>query len=396
MAPSLPEPPAPAPATPARSWRARVPWTTWAPIAALALLVASWTAEPAGATGAVLYTVVGVVLAGAVLAAVHHAEVVAHRVGEPFGSLVLAVAVTTIEVGLIVTLMVSGGDDVSTLARDTVFAAVMISLNGIVGLALLVSALRHHLARFNPEGAGAALATVVALAGLTLVLPRFTTSEAGPEFSGPQLAFAAVVSLVLYGLFVFTQTVRHRDFFLPVEVPDRSGAHAQDQNADESEGEGAHAAPPTHRETLISLGLLVVALVSVVGLAKVESPAIEGVVSALGFPYAFVGVVIALLVLAPETIAATRAAAREQVQVALNLGFGSAMASIGLTIPVIAVASIWLEGPLALGLEPVQTVLLAVSIVVGVLTVVPGRAKPLQGGVHLVLLAAFVFLAVNP
>ena len=370
----------------------RFSWTTVAPVLAAVVLAATWGRHPGGALEVVMYAVAGAFLIGAVLAAVHHAEVVAHRVGEPFGSLVLAVAVTIIEVGLIVTLMVSGGENVASLARDTVFAAVMISLNGIVGLALLVSALRHHLARFNPEGAGAALATVVALAGLTLVLPRFTTSASGPEFSGPQLAFAAVVSLVLYGLFVFTQTVRHRDFFLPVEA---AQDRRDDLATDEDEG-GPHAEPPSGREALTSLGLLVVALMAVVGLAKVESPAIEGVVAALGFPYAFVGVVIALLVLAPESIAATRAAARQRVQIALNLGFGSAMASIGLTIPVIAVASIFLDGPLELGLQPVQMVLLALTVAVGTLTVVPGRAKPLQGGVHLVLLAAFVFLSINP
>ncbi|MET0525561.1 MAG: ionic transporter y4hA, partial [Nocardioides sp.] len=287
---------------------------------------------------------------------------------------------------LIVTLMISGSDDTSTLARDTVFAAVMISVNGIVGLALVVGALRHHLAIFNAEGAGSALATVITLASVTLVLPRFTTSEPGPEFSPSQLAFAAVTSLALYGLFVFTQTVRHRDFFLPVET----GRGFRDDDGD------GHADPPDDRTALIGLGLLALSLVGVVGLAKVESKSIEDAVAAVGFPHAFVGVVIALLVLLPESIAATRAAAREDVQTSLNLAYGSAMASIGLTIPTIAVASIWLDGPLELGLTPMQIVLLAISAVVSVLTVVPGRAKPLNGGVHLVLLAAFVFLAIKP
>ena len=335
-------------------------------------------------------TVVAAALVGAVLTAVHHAEVVAHRVGEPFGSLVLAVAVTVIEVALIVTLMVSGKGDTSTLARDTVFAAVMISVNGIVGLSLLVGALKRDLAVFNPEGTGAALATVIALAGLCLVLPRFTTSEPGPVFSPGQLTFAAIASLTLYGLFVFTQTVRHRDFFLPVEGPDEGGRGPVDEDGD------GHADPPSDRTALVSLGLLLVALVSTVGLAKVESPAIEDGVDALGFPQSFVGVVIALLVLLPETIAAVRAASRARVQTSLNLALGSAMASIGLTIPTLALASIWLDGPLALGLGTVQMVLLLLTVLVAVLTVVPGRAKPLQGGVHLVLLSAFVFLSISP
>ncbi len=281
-------------------------------------------------------------LAGAVLAAVHHAEVVAHRIGEPFGSLVLAVAVTVIGVGLIVTLMISGGPETSSLARDTVFAAVMITTNGIVGISLLLGAIRHGLAVFNSEGTGAALATVAALATLCLVLPAFTTSRPGPQFSPAQLAFAAVASLVLYGMFVLTQTVRHRDFFLPV-ASDRTVL-----------GEEDHAHPPTRRQAVTSLGLLLVALVAVVGLAKIESPAIEAAVAAAGFPHSFVGVVIALLVLAPEALAAVRAARRNRLQISLNLAMGSAMASIGLTIPAIAVATIWLEGPLLLGLGRVS------------------------------------------
>jgi Ca2+:H+ antiporter len=355
-------------------------WTTAVPVLALIVLALTWGRH----LPVVLNVLVAVVLMGAVLAAVHHAEVVAHRVGEPFGSLVLAVAVTIIEVALIVTLMASGGDDAASLARDTVFAAVMITCNGIVGLSLLLGALRHHVVVFNAEGTGAALATVTTLAVLSLVLPTFTTAAAGPQFSSSQLAFAAVASLVLYGAFVLTQTVRHRDFFLPVTP---RGVPVEDDE---------HAEPPSNRAALTSLGLLLVALVAVVGLAKVESPVIEDTVAAVGFPQSFVGVVIALLVLLPETLAAARAARLNRLQTSLNLAFGSAMASIGLTIPVIAVATIWLEGPLLLGLGATQVVLLAVTVVVAVLTVVPGRATRLQGVVHLVLLAGFVFLAINP
>ena len=376
----------------------RPSWTTVAPILAIVALVPAWFAHPEG----VVLGVLAVRLGAAVLAAVHHAEVVAHRVGEPYGSLLLAVAVTIIEVGLIVTLMVTADKDASGLARDTVFAAVMITVNGIVGLSLLVGALKHHLAVFNPEGTGAALATVIALAVLCLVVPSVTTSEPGPEFTGAQLAFAAIASLALYGMFVFTQTIRHRDFFLPVEqgqhtpMVQSSGGGDSFEHAPVDLDEDGHADPPTNRAALASLGLLVLSLVAVVGLAKIESPAIESGVAALGFPPAVVGVVIALLVLAPETIAAVRAAARNRVQVSLNLALGSAMASIGLTIPAIAVASIWLDGPLELGLNQLQTVLLLLTAAVAILTVVPGRAKPLQGGVHLVLLAAFLFLTVAP
>lgn len=362
--------------------RGRYGWAVVVPMVASAALVVTWGRKP----GDLVLALVAILLVGAVLSAVRHAEVVAHRVGEPYGSLVLAVAVTVIEVALIVTLMITADQDNAGLARDTVFAAVMISINGIVGLSLLVSALRHGLAVFNPEGTGSALATVVTLATLTLVVPRFTTAEAGPEFSSGQLTFAAIASLSLYAMFVFTQTVRHRDFFLPVEA----GGTAPDEDED------GHADPPAARQALASFGLLLVALISVVGLAKVESPAIERAVAAAGFPYAFVGVVIALLVLLPESISAVRAAARRRVQISLNLAYGSAMASIGLTIPTIAVASIWLDGPLKLGLGETEMVLLLLSVIVAVLTIVPGRAKPLAGGLHLVILAAYLFLTISP
>lgn len=355
-------------------------WTSFVPVLAVVLLVFTWGRDLPGWVVAL----VTLVLAGAVLAAVHHAEVIAHRVGEPFGSLVLAVAVTIIEVALIVTLMVDGGDKSSTLARDTVFAAVMITCNGIVGLCLLAASLRHRTAVFNPEGTGAALATVATLATLSLVLPTFTTSKPGPEFSSVQLTFAAVSSLILYGLFVATQTVRHRDYFLPIT---RQG---QVITVDD------HASAPSARTALISLGLLGLALIGVVGLAKGVSPTIESGVAAANLPHAVVGVIIALLVLLPETIAALRSARRDRVQTSLNLALGSAMASIGLTIPAVALASIWLSGPLVLGLGPTHMVLLALTVVVSSLTVVPGRATPLQGGVHLVLFAAYLELALNP
>jgi Ca2+:H+ antiporter len=355
-------------------------WPTVVPVVAVLALLVTWGRHP----GPVVVGLVALVLAGAVLAAVQHAELIAHRLGEPFGSLVLAVAVTVIEVALIVTLMVSGGPKTESLARDTVFAAVMITCNGIVGLSLLAGARRYGVSNFNPEGTGAALASVVSVATISLVLPTFTSSAQGPRFSPGQLAFAAVASLAVYGLFVLNQTVRHRDFFLPVTA---SGEIAPPE---------VHAAPPTARQAWTSLALLVLALVAVVGLAKVESPSIEAGVKAVGFPPSFVGVVIALLVLLPETLAAFRAAVRDRVQISLNLSYGSAMASIGLTIPAIAVASIWLDDRLLLGLGSVQIALLALTVVVSILTVVPGRATRLQGAIHLILFAAFLFLSVSP
>ncbi|MGW4891610.1 calcium:proton antiporter [Kitasatospora sp. NPDC004240] len=355
-------------------------WTVIVPLLAFVVLVLTWQRDLPG-------WVVGVVscfLAGAVLAAVHHAEVIAHRVGEPFGSLVLAVAVTVIEVALIVTLMADGGDKAATLARDTVFAAVMITCNGILGLSILVAAVKYRVAVFNAEGTGAALACVGTLATLSLVLPTFTTTSPGPQFSTSQLIFAAVASLVLYGLFVTTQTLRHRDYFLPV-TPEGEVLEEDD-----------HADPPTGRAALISLLLLGAALVSVVGLSKGVSPTIESAVQSAGLPNSVVGVVIALLVLLPETIAALRAAVRNRVQTSLNLALGSALASIGLTIPAVTIASAWLSGPLVLGLGPTHLVLLTLTIAVGTLTVIPRRATLLQGAVHLAVLAAYLELAVTP
>ena len=355
-------------------------WTAIVPVVAVVVLALGW----GRALPPLIVGVVTLFLAGAVLAAVHHAEVVAHRVGEPYGSLVLAVAVTVIEVALIVTLMIAGAGSAETLARDTVFAAVILTCNGIVGLSIVAGTRHGAVVSFNAEGAGAALATVATLSTLCLVVPTFTTSSPGPVFSPAQLTFAAITALALYGLFVTLQAGRHRDYFLPVTAGSGGG------DADE------HATPPSTRAAVTSLALLLIALVGVVGNAKLVSPTVERAVAAAGFPVSVVGVIIAMLILLPETLAAVRAARRGRMQISLNLAFGSAMASIGLSIPTIAVASIWLPVPLHLGLGANHIVLLALTCIVTVLTVVPGRATLLQAGVHLALLAAYLFLAVSP
>lgn len=353
-------------------------WSVLLPIAALALL--AWPSDSSPGIGRL--AVIGTCLVAAVMAAVHHAEVVAHRVGEPFGTLLLAVAVTVIEVALIVSLMLAGGESTVALARDTVFAAIMIVCNGVVGLCVLVGGLRHRVVLFRVEGTSPALAVLVALSTLTLVLPTFTTSTPGPTFSVAQLAFAGLVSLLLYGAFVFVQTVRHRDYFLPV-----------DTDADDRSG---HAEPPPTWVAGVSGALLMACLVAVVGLAKALAPSIEAGVRAAGAPQAVVGVIVAMLVLLPETWAAVRAAARNRLQTSLNLALGSGLASIGLTIPVVAVLSLWFPHPLTLGLAPKETVLLMITFLVGTLTLASGRATVLQGAVHLVLFVVFLFLAVVP
>ncbi len=245
-------------------------WTIWTPIAAWIVFGAAFVLPQ----NALLLALVGIALAGSVFAGVHHAEVVAHRVGEPFGTLVLAVAVTVIEVALIVSVMLSAGPEKAGLARDTVFAAVMIVCNGIVGICLLVGGLRHREQGFQIRGASASLAVLASLSVLTLVMPNYTQTRPGPVLSPSQLAFAGVSSLVLYGVFVFVQTVRHRDYFL-TNVPD----------------ENAHAEPPRANVALLSGVLLFVCLVAVVLLAKLLSPAVERAILQAGAPPAVVGIV---------------------------------------------------------------------------------------------------------
>jgi Ca2+:H+ antiporter len=355
----------------------RAPWWTWTwPILAFAIMIVTTIFGAAGPTA----TVAGAVLIAAVFAAVYHAEVVAHRIGEPFGTLVLALAVTIIEVALIVSVMLGVSADKAGLARDTVFAVVMIICNGIVGLCLLWGGMRHHEQGFEVQGASAALAVLASLTILTMILPNYTVGTPGPAFSTSQLVFAAIVSLVLYGSFVFVQTLRHRDYFLPLD----------------GGGEEDHASAPSTKVALISLGLLLVSLVAIVGLAKALTPAVENIIESLGAPKAVVGIAIAMLVLMPESLAALRAARGNRLQTSLNLALGSALASIGLTIPAVAVVSITLGQQLDLGLDAKEIVLLSLTLLVGVITLGTGRTTVLQGIVHLVIFAAFLFFSIVP
>lgn len=352
-------------------------WWLAAPIVGALTVVAGLLVDVAGALAFPFVAVLVVT----VLAAVHHAEVVAHRIGEPFGTLVLAVAVTVIEVALIVSVMIGAPEAKAGLARDTVYSAVMIVCNGIVGLSLLSGGARHHEQGFHLQGASAALAVLAALTVLTMIVPNVTVSAPGPSFSDAQLVFAGIVSLVLYGSFVFVQTIRHRDYFLPVET-----------EADEE----AHATPPSDRQAMLSLGLLAVALVAVVGLAKVLTPAIEAGLAAAQAPESVLGIVIAGIVLLPEGVAALRAARANRLQTSLNLALGSALASIGLTIPAVVVLALAFDFPLQLGLGVKDSVLLLLTLMLGVVTLGTGRTTVLQGIIHLVVFAAFVFFAFVP
>lgn len=354
-----------------------MPWWAWAwPTFAWLVLLATFI----GGIGLGLAGAAAIALITTVFAAVYHAEIVAHRVGEPFGTIVLAVAVTVIEVALIISVVIAAPAEKADLARDTVFAAVMIVCNGIVGLCLLWGGARHHEQGFQVFGASAALAVLAALTVLTLILPNLVTTVPGPVFSTAQLAFAGIVSLVLYCAFIFVQTVRHREYFLPLQ-PDHDEALEK---------------LPSNTTALVSAGVLLAALVAVVGLAKSLTPVVETAVRLLDIPKGLVGIIIAALVLMPEGLTALQAARANRLQTSLNLALGSALASIGLTIPAVAAVSIALHQPITLGLDQKEQVFLALTLFISVITLGTGRTTVLQGIIHLAIFAVFLFFAIIP
>ena len=320
-------------------------------------------------------------LCAAVFSAVHHAEVVGARVGEPFGSIILAVSVTVIEVGLIVALMLAADDGGPTIARDTVYSAVMLVLTGLIGLCLILGGHKHYEQKIRVSGTSSYLAVLGVLAAIALILPNYTTSTAGPTYSAAQLAAAAIVSMMLYGAFLFVQTVRHRDYFLA------SG------DADEDDGD---LPVPSNPQTVTSLVFLIISLVAVVLQAKMLAPRLDNLIDYAGLPPEFTGVVIAALVLAPESIAAVRASLANKPQISINLALGSALASIALTIPVITLLAAFADVQLALGVPPAKVALLVLAMFVSVITLLPGRTTVLQGVVHLGLFIMFIVVAAVP
>ena len=328
--------------------------------------------------------IVALVIGGSVLAAVYHAEVIAHRVGEPFGTFLFAIAVTVIEVGLIVSIMQADPVAGATLARDTVMAAIMIILGGVTGACLLLGGLNHGEQRYRQSGVSAGLATLAALSVITLILPNHVVSVSGPLYAPAQLAFVGLVSLILYATFVLVQTVRHRDYFLP----------ASDERAQLPKD--ARAPLPTNRVTWSSAALLIVSLVAIVFLAKSLAPTVEAAVTGLGAPKALVGVIIAGIVLLPEGLAAVRAARANRLQTSMNLALGSALATIGLTIPVVAAIAIIWDWELVLGVNGTNEVLLALTLLVATLSLSTGRTTIMQGVLHLVLFGIFLFMLIVP
>ncbi|MBT8593989.1 ionic transporter y4hA [Polynucleobacter paneuropaeus] len=337
-----------------------------------ALLSQTWFIAPMGIT-----------LIGAVLSAVHHAEVIAHKTGEPYGTLVLSISVTIIEVSLIISMMLTGHEGSEFIARDAVFATVMIVINGVIGLCIFVGGLTHHEMSFRNEGTNSALAVLTALATFILVMPIVTVSTPGPDFTKSQLAFAGIASFALYIAFLFFQTVSHRDYYLP---------KTEDKKTDSN----FHALKPSNLKTGVSGVLLIISLIVVVGLAELLSPAIERGVAAAGAPKTIVGIAIALLVLLPEGFAAVRAAKANRLQSSLNLALGSALASIGLTIPTVAAIAIFFNLPLSLGISDLNMVLMYLSFFIGALTLAIGRTTLLQGIVHVIIFLEYLFLSLVP
>ena len=325
----------------------------------------------------------GATLIGAVLSAVHHAEVIAHKTGEPYGTLVLSISVTIIEVSLIISMMLTGHDGSEFIARDAVFATVMIVINGVIGLCIFVGGLKHHEMSFRNEGTNSALAVLTALATFILVMPMVTVSTPGPDFTKSQLAFAGIASFSLYVAFLLFQTITHRDYYLPK-------IHGKREDSSE------HADKPSNSKTAISAVLLLLSLIAVVGLAEALSPAIEAGVKAAGAPKTVVGIAIAMLVLMPEGFAAVRASRANRLQSSLNLALGSALASIGLTIPTVAAIAIFFDLQLSLGITSLNMVLMYLSFFIGALTLAIGRTTLVQGVVHLIIFFEYLFLSLVP
>jgi len=318
-------------------------------------------------------------LVSSVLSAVHHAEVVAHKVGEPFGTIILAICITVLEVSLIISLMIAGGEHATTYARDTIFAAIMLILNGILGICIWIGGVKFREQYFARTSATTYLVSLVAILVITLILPNYTTSRTGPYYTHSQLIFVSFACLLIYSTFLMVQTVRHRNYFI-------TGA----------EEEEATSSAPSFLKTIISLSTLIVCLGVVVFMAKALSPAIEDLVEKIGAPQSLVGVIIAAVVLLPEGFAAIRAARNDRIQSSINLSLGSALASIGLTIPSVAAVCIVYDIPLALGIDKKSIILLALSVFTVMLSLSRGKTNILYGMVLLVNLMAYIFYVIVP
>jgi Ca2+:H+ antiporter len=349
-------------------------WTTIIPIVAWILFLTGLINH-----SSIFQIIAGVLLILSVMSAVHHSEIIAHKVGEPFGTIILAVAITVIEVSIIISLMISGGEQALSLARDTIYSATMLILNGIVGLCLLIGGIKHHVQSFSKHSVTIALVSLVSIIIFTLVFPTFTNSIKGPFYSTPQLIFVSIACFTIYAFFLFAQTTRHREYFLSTQIDDN------------------------FKKIEISKWLFIISLISllvclgiVVLLAKTLSPKIESIIVSYSLPQSLVGVIIAAIILLPECIAAIIAAKNNKLQTSLNLALGSALASIGLTIPCVAVVCSIYDMKIVLGLDIKSIILLGLSVFTVMLSLSSGRSNIIYGIVLLVNLFAFIFLIIYP
>jgi Ca2+:H+ antiporter len=319
------------------------------------------------------------VLIYCVLESVQHAEVIAHRVGEPFGTLLLALCVTAIEVSIIVSLMVSGGPDASGLARDTVYAAVMIILTGMIGISILVGGIRFKEQSFILQGATLSLTVLIPMSVFMFILPNFTISAAGPMYSRPQLIFMALVVLFLYFSFMVVQNFRHRSHFV-----------------EEHEKRQHHGERPSTSKSLISFLLLLACLGAIVALAESQSDELESYLDRVKAPRGLVGVILAFITLLPEGLSAYRAARKNELQRSLNLALGSALASLGLTLPIISLLAAALNMPLMLGIGAMSMLLFMLTITVIMLSLATGKTTIMQGLVLVVIMFVCLFVMLFP
>ncbi len=318
----------------------------------------------------------GVVL-GSALSVVRHADHLSARLGEPFGTLILTLSVTAIEVVSVSAVMLHGENN-PTLARGTLFSVVMIILNGMVGLSLLIGAWRHREQHYNLQGANTYLGLIIPLAVLSLILPNYTLSTLGPTLSTGQSIFLMAISVGLYGAFLIVQTGRHRGYF----AADGEG---------ESGGRG-RATPAISRPLLIHAALLGAYMLPVVFLAEQLARPVDYLIETLNAPIGLGGLIMALLVATPEGIGAVRAALHNHLQRAVNIFLGSVLSTIGLTVPAILAISFATGHSLILGLQHSDFVMLLLTLAVSVVTFASGRTNVLQGIVHLVLFAAYLLL----
>jgi Ca2+:H+ antiporter len=316
------------------------------------------------------------VVLGSALAVVRHADEIAERLGEPYGTLILTLCITSIEVVSITAIMLHGANN-PTLARDTLFAVTMIVLNGMVGLSLLLGGWRYREQSYNLQGANAYLGVIIPLGVLCLVLPNFTVAGSGPPgLSLAEKIFVATVSLGLYAAFLFLQTRRHSDYF------------ATEQGAEE---ELAPEAPSSGPPLAWHAVLLAIYMALVVYLAEKLAPPVDYVVETMGKPAALAGLAMAVMVATPEILGAVRAAGKNNLQRSMNIFLGSVLSTIGLTIPAIIVISELTLHPIRLGLEHTDLLLFVLTLLLCTVTFSSGRTNVLQGGVHLILFAAYIF-----